>query len=163
VTTVNIFTTTQQPNLVSVTGPTSVALNVDVVTEEPNIVITAETSGQQGPPGPAGDSHADPRSVSIVSNGALTPNSDTTDIFNVTALAENATFTAPTGTPANGRRLLIRIKDDGTPRSLSFNSIYRAVGITLPTTTVNNKTIYLGMFYNSADTKWDVVAYALEA
>jgi hypothetical protein len=28
---------------------------------------------------------------------------------------------------------------------------------------VVNKTMYLGCRYNSADTKWDVIAYALEA
>jgi hypothetical protein len=35
--------------------------------------------------------------------------------------------------------------------------------VTLPTTTVISKTLYLGMIYNSTDTKWDVVAVAQEA
>jgi hypothetical protein len=30
-------------------------------------------------------------------------------------------------------------------------------------TTVAGKTLYLGMIYNSADSKWDVVAVAQEA
>ncbi|WP_230685813.1 hypothetical protein, partial [Streptococcus pneumoniae] len=83
--------------------------------------------------------------------------------YTVTALAVGATFGAPTGTPTEGQSLVIRVKDNGTARSLAYNAIYRAVGVTLPTTTVISKTIYLGMFYNSSDTKWDVVAVAQEA
>lgn len=85
------------------------------------------------------------------------------NFFTVTALAAGATFAAPSGTPANGNRLVIRVKDNGTARTLAFNAIYRAIGVTLPTTTVINKTLYLGCIYNSADSKWDVIAYAVEA
>lgn len=85
------------------------------------------------------------------------------NLFTVTALAAGATFAAPSGTPADGNRLMIRIKDNGTARTLAFNAIYRAIGITLPTTTVINKTMYLGAIYNSADSKWDVTAYGIEA
>lgn len=105
----------------------------------------------------------DPRSTTIASSSTPTPDGDASDIFTVTALAAGATFAAPSGTPVNGQRLVIRIKDNGTARTLAWNAIYRAIGITLPTTTVISKTMYLGMFYNSADTKWDVVAYAIEA
>jgi hypothetical protein len=78
--------------------------------------------------------------------------------FDVTALATNPTFAAPSGTPINGNRLVIRIKDDGTPRTLAFNAIYRAGAIALPTTTTTSKTLYLGFIYNSADSKWDLVS-----
>ena len=80
-----------------------------------------------------------------------------------TALAANATFGAPTGTVADGYKLMVRVKDNGTARTLAYNAIYRAIGTTLPTTTVINKTLYLGMIYNNADTKWDVVAVGQEA
>jgi len=102
------------------------------------------------------------RVSTVASSATPTPNADTDDIYTVTALAEAATFGAPTGTPTNGQGLVIRIKDNGTARALSFNAIYRAVGVTLPTTTVAGKTIYIGALYNSADTKWDVVAVASE-
>lgn len=85
------------------------------------------------------------------------------NLFTVTALAEGATFAAPSGTVANGNRLLIRIKDNGTARTLAWNAIYRAVGVTLPTTTVISKTLYVGAVYNSADSKWDVLAVGQEA
>lgn len=97
------------------------------------------------------------------SSSTPTPSADDHDQFNVTALAANATFAAPTGTPTDGQRLLIRIKDNGTARTLGWNAIYRAVGCTLPTTTVISKTLYVGAIYNAADSKWDVIAVALEA
>lgn len=104
-----------------------------------------------------------PRVSSTASSATPTPNADTDDLYILTALAAGATFGAPTGTPVQGQSLSIRIKDNGTARSLAFNAIYRAVGITLPTTTVINKTMYLGCRYNATDSKWDVVAYSPEA
>ena len=83
--------------------------------------------------------------------------------FTVTALAVGATFSAPSGTPVDGNYLTIRIKDNGTARTLAWNAIYRAIGVTLPTTTVINKTLYIGCRYNAADSKWDVLAVAQEA
>lgn len=97
------------------------------------------------------------------SSSTPTPSADDHDVYTVTALAANATFGAPTGTPTNGQPLILRVKDNGTARTLAYNAIYRAIGVTLPTETVISKTIYLGMIYNSADTKWDVIAVAQEA
>lgn len=97
------------------------------------------------------------------SSATPTPNANTDDMYTVTALAVNATFGSPTGTPTNGQSLTIRVKDNGTARTLAFNAIYRAIGVTLPTTTVISKTLYLGLKYNSADTKWDVLAVGIEA
>jgi len=84
------------------------------------------------------------------------------NIYTLTALAAGATFAAPSGAPASVNSLLIRIKDNGTPRTLAFNAIYRVIGVELPTTTVAGKTIYLGCKYNSADSKWDVLAVGSE-
>lgn len=90
------------------------------------------------------------------SSATPTPDANNHDQYNVTALAANATFAAPTGTPTDGQPLLIRIKDNGTARTLGFNTIYRAgTDIALPTTTVINKTMYLQFVYNAADSKWD--------
>jgi hypothetical protein len=78
--------------------------------------------------------------------------------YSVTALATNPTFGAPSGTPINFNILLIRIKDDGTARTLAWNAIYRAsTDFALPTTTVISKTMYVYFTYNSADSKWDCV------
>lgn len=95
----------------------------------------------------------DPRITSTASSATPTPNVDTTDLYLVTALAEAATFGAPAGTPSDGQKLLIRIKDNGTARSLSWNAIY--VGDSLPDTTVASVTLYLLCIYDSAASKWD--------
>lgn len=94
------------------------------------------------------------------SSATPTPDADANDAYTVTALAAGATFGAPTGTPTDLQPLIIRIKDNGTARTLAWNAIYRASSdLALPTTTVISKTMYLKFIYCSADSKWDFVAY----
>ena len=101
---------------------------------------------------------------SMASAGAtLTVDADTTGTIVITAQDAGLTIALPTGSPVEGQKLIIRIKDDGTARSIAHNAIFRAVGITLPTTTVVNKVLYLGYMFNSAETKWDVVSVVQEA
>ena len=83
--------------------------------------------------------------------------------YSLTALAANAVFAAPSGTPKEGNKLVIRVTPDATPRTLGFNAIYRAIGVSLPATTIASKTFYLGAVYNSTDSVWDVVAYGVQA
>jgi hypothetical protein len=107
-----------------------------------------------------------PRIVSVTSAGTITPTGDTADQYNVTALATAATIAAPSGTPVDGQRLTLRFEDDGTGRALTWTTssgAYRAVGVTLPTTTVATKVTYVGCIYNSQDVFWDVVAVATQA
>ena len=94
--------------------------------------------------------------------GSVTPTS-TNDIVVVTGLSATLTINNPTGTWVEGEPLIIRIRDNGTGRTLNFGVGYRGVGLTLPTTTVANKTIYLGIIYNSAESFWDVIGYNLQA
>ena len=109
-----------------------------------------------------------PRVISITgaAGGTITPTGDTADQYTITALGAAATFAAPSGTPVDGQRLVLRIKDNGTARALTWTTTsgaFRAVGTTLPSTTVISKTIYVGCIYNSADTFWDVVGVASQA
>ena len=90
-------------------------------------------------------------------------NMDNLDQFIVTAQAGALLFNAPGGTLVQGRSLVIRIKDNANARALTWNAVFRAMGTALPSTTVLSKTLYLGFFYNSTDTKWDLVASAQEA
>jgi len=85
------------------------------------------------------------------------------NLFTITGLAEAAELQAPSGTPEEGDTLIVRIKDNGTARALTYNAIYRAIGVTLPTTTVISKTLYIGFIYNSIDSKWDCLAVGEEA
>lgn len=103
------------------------------------------------------------RSTSIASSATPTPDSSTTDQYNITALAVTATIQIPTGTPTNGQRLTIRIEDNGSARVLNWITTsggYRVIGTTLPSTTVALKTVYIGCIYNSTDLFWDVVSVA---
>lgn len=78
------------------------------------------------------------------------------NLFTITALAANATFAAPSGSPAHGNRLVCIILDNGTARTLAWNAIYRfSSDMPAPTTTVLSKTLYLGFIYNSASSTWD--------
>ena len=103
-----------------------------------------------------------PRISSASSSATPTPNADTTDEFILTAQSEAAAFAAPTGTPVQGQAMILRIKDDGTARALTWDAIYRAVGVSLPTTTVIDKLLYIAMIYNSTATRWDVLAVRQE-
>jgi hypothetical protein len=101
--------------------------------------------------------------ASVASGATITPTSDDGNQYNVTALAVPATIAAPSGTSVDGQKLLIRLKDNGTARALTWNAIYRVIGSTLPTTTVATKTTYVGCIYNAADAVWDVVAVTTQA
>mgnify|MGYP001594995094 CR=1 FL=1 len=108
----------------------------------------------------------EPRIVSAASYTTDTGTSlsvATTDIFVITAQAGALLFNNPGGTAVQGQRLVIRIKDNATARALTWGSEFRAMGTALPTTTTLSKTMYMGFFYNSTDTKWDMVALATEA
>lgn len=104
-----------------------------------------------------------PSTQETTSTATLTVTSDTKGMAILTAMAVNTTIASPTGTPVQGQKLTIRLKDDGTSRTLTWNSIFRAIGVTLPTATTASKTLYVGCIYNSTDTKWDVVAVNEEA
>ncbi|RWI96425.1 MAG: hypothetical protein EOR22_06610 [Mesorhizobium sp.] len=100
-----------------------------------------------------------PRIGTVASAASVTPVGDSNDQYNVTALAVGATFAAPSGTPTDAQKLIIRIKDNGASQALAWNAIYRAgADVALPTATVAGKTMYLGFVYNSADSKWDLIA-----
>ena len=99
-----------------------------------------------------------PISNSIATATTLTPNIDENEQEIVTDLASALTIAAPTGTPSTGMKLVIRLTDNGTNRALTWNVIYRAIGVTLPTTTTANKILYIGCIYDEAGSKWDAVA-----
>ncbi len=100
---------------------------------------------------------------STTTTATLTPNIDEYEQEDVTDLASAMTIAAPTGTPSTGMRLIFRITDDGTARALTWNVIYRAIGVTTPSTTTANKILYVGCIYDEAGSKWDVVAVKEEA
>jgi hypothetical protein len=92
-----------------------------------------------------------------------TPTSDTVDIWAMDAVAVNMTINNPSGTPTNGQKLLFRIKDNGTSRTITWGNGYATFGTALPTATIAGKYLYVGTVYNALSTKWDVIAVSKEA
>ena len=97
------------------------------------------------------------------STATLTIDADQENEGILTAMAVNLAIASPTGTPVQGQSLIFRFKDDGSARTLTWNAIFRAIGVTIPTTTTASKVLYVGCKYNSTDTKWDVVSVQEEA
>jgi hypothetical protein len=100
-----------------------------------------------------------PQIQTVTSAATVTPNFSN-DQVNITAQAVALTLANPTGIAVDAWGLVIRIKDNGTAQTIAFGTQYRAIGVTLPTTTVAGKTLYIAAIYNAADTKWDIVAVA---
>ena len=106
-----------------------------------------------------------PRIGTVTTTGTVTPTGDTADQYNVIATG-TLTIAAPSGTPTDGQKLMLRIKNNGTVVSQAVtwtttSGAYRVIGTTLPTTTSSNATTgvaYVGCVYNSSDTFWDVLA-----
>lgn len=94
-------------------------------------------------------------------------NSDNFDQYAATGQTTALTINADAGTPTDGQKIVFRFKDNGTARALTWTTgstnSFRAIGVVLPTTTVINKTVYVGCIYNAADSRWDAVAVAQEA
>lgn len=130
-------------------------------TGSPGAAGSPGATGESGITGPTGPFSNAPNVQSVESSSTVTP-TDSDDMVVITAQAVPLTLANPTGTWAQGKDLLIRIKDDGTSRAISYDTGYRAVGITLPTFTTSNKTIYLGIVYNSNASKWDVIGVSIE-
>lgn len=103
-----------------------------------------------------------PRVQSVTSSATVTPTS-TNDLVKITAQAAGLTIANPTGTMSEGQAMIIRIKDNGTAQTIAFGTNYRAIGVTLPTTTTISKTIYIGLVWNDTDTKFDVLGINTEA
>ena len=100
------------------------------------------------------------RTNTITTNATPSINTNTTDIFTITALAENITSmtTNLSGTPVNGQKLIIRIRGTAA-RAITWGSKFGASSdLALPTTTTTTKTLYCGFIYNTTAIVWDLVA-----
>jgi len=111
------------------------------------------------------DANGGKRTTTEASSATPTINTDNTDIHTITALAAAITsFTTNlSGTPVNGQKLIIRIKDNGTARAITWGASFTSRGATLPTTTVLGKYHYIGLIWNSTASTWDCVAAVVEA
>lgn len=86
---------------------------------------------------------------------------DTCDVYELSAVA-NATEFTTTGTPTNGQKLIVRFKDAGVSKALTW-TFATAIGVTLPTATTASKWGYVGCTYNSAAAQWHALAVTTQA
>lgn len=105
------------------------------------------------------------RVTTITSNANPTINTDNCDVVDITAQAAAiaSMTTNLSGTPTNFQTLVIRLKDDGTARAITWGTSYEARGVALPTTTVLSKVLTIGFIYDTTTSKWGCVASAQEA
>jgi hypothetical protein len=109
--------------------------------------------------------------TTTVSQTTLSWNSASYDQINITCANTGATCNIAldsNSSPANGQKILFKLKDSGTVCNIAFAQSganrFRAIGTTIPTSTyAANKITYMGCVYNSAEVTWDVIAVGLEA
>jgi hypothetical protein len=140
----------------NVTGAT--VTSTGTLTASGNLNLSGTLSG-----GTISGTRINPRSGSVNTGTSFTPPSDTTDFYEMTSLPSNFTVANPSGTPVKGQKLLLLILDNGTSRTISWGTAYRAVGITLPTSTIANKTMYVGCVWNATNATWDAIAMSQQA
>jgi hypothetical protein len=100
-----------------------------------------------------------PRVSTVTSSATPTINLNDTDQFNITALATAITSFSVAGTLIDGQKLLVRIKDNGTARTIAWGASFVASGAAaLPTTTVASKTHLVGFIYDSVNARFVCVA-----
>jgi hypothetical protein len=75
----------------------------------------------------------------------------------ITALAENCSFNNPQAVFGSGQILNIFIKDNGTPRALTWDYQFGALAYDLPTKTSNGSEMFLQFIYNAVDETWYLI------
>lgn len=76
------------------------------------------------------------RTSTVASASSVDVNVDNFDLVQVAALGVNTTVNAPTGTPTEGQRLVVRVTQDATgSRTITFNAVF--VGATAETGTAS--------------------------
>jgi hypothetical protein len=97
------------------------------------------------------------RTRTITTATTITPDMDDEDEIYINALASNLTINAPVGTFEDGKVLVIRIKDNGITRTLTWNAVFRELGAYIPTNTEAGLWLYVGAKWNASSSKWDVL------
>jgi len=100
-----------------------------------------------------------PRIGTTTSSGTISIDCTLYDQYNITALALAITGVTITGTPTDGQKLLVRIKGDATPRTITWGASFTSSGVaTLLGTTLASKTHLVGLVYDSAAALWVCMA-----
>jgi hypothetical protein len=142
----------------NVNANTGIIANSTGVFVDTSVVSTLSTTQQLT------NKRVTPRVNTQVSTSLLSPDISLYDMYVITAQSTTLNIEAPIGSPSQGERLMFRIKDNGTTRTLTFDSStqkYRNMGVTVPAaTSPTSNALYIGCIYNATDDKWDIVAVA---
>ena len=101
-----------------------------------------------------------PRVSTETSSATPTINTDNVDAHSITAQAADITSmtTNLSWTPTNFQKLIIRLKDDGTARAITWWASFEAKWVDLPTTTTASKVLTVWFIYDSVTSKRGCVA-----
>jgi hypothetical protein len=100
------------------------------------------------------------RVITTTDNSTATINVAITDVYELSAIAY-ATTISTSGVATNGQTLMIRLKDAGVAKALTWSG-FTAIGVTLPTTTVAGKWHYIGCVYNTVAGQWHALAVGVQ-
>lgn len=106
-----------------------------------------------------------PLTTTATDTTSITPNSSTADIVyqNNTQASTTLTINADAGTPANGQKLILKVKSAAT-QTLAWNAQYTSgsgsLAVTLPATTTTGKIDYIGFIYDAVNSKWHCTSIA---
>ena len=89
---------------------------------------------------------------------SITMDSSSFTEYDITAQAGALLFNNPTGTPVNWQKRIVRIKDNGTARALTYGTQFASWASTLLTTTVISKKSWMWFEWDSIDSKWYCIA-----
>ena len=101
------------------------------------------------------------RTGTTTSSATPTINTDNVDFYSLTAQAEDITsFTTNlSGTPTENQTLWIAITGTAA-RAITWGASFEASTVSLPTTTVSTNRLDCGFVWNTATSKWRIVATA---
>lgn len=101
------------------------------------------------------------RVVSISDAASITINADTTDVATQVNTQATGTLTinAPTGTPINGQKIVLRLQSTNV-QTFSWNAVFAgSTDLSLPAASSgSSKYDYVGFIYNSTASKWQLLA-----
>ena len=105
-----------------------------------------------------------PRISTTTSTATLTPDLSSANVYSISAQAAALAIANPTGSPQDGDGLIIRIKDNGTSRAITYGTAFSNIsGLDSLTATTVGKWHVIGAMYNAGTSTWQILSISTEA
>lgn len=150
-----LVTTLKATGAVVTTGTSDVTIVTPKALADAGINLTASSTNTLT------NKRITPRIVTTTDDATAVIDCDVTDQYQLTAIANDTVFTV-TGTPTAGQKLIVRLKDAGVTKNLTWTG-FTARGATPPAATTAGKYHYVGFIYNATASTWDCVASITES